>query len=302
MKLWSGLRKRIRLPKIPVRAWVRDHRQGLLRAGRIALVCGGLTFVVLLVHREVYSLVIGRKEYTVRAESFRISLAPSWAQGRNPVAVDLGADSWSIFDEEAVGRVGQAFARNPWIRRVTLVERVFPDRLRIKFDYRSPYATVRTAEGWIVVDRDRVRIPGLWAERPPSELATDVTGAGELPAVGAKWGSESLEAGFEVAELVESEPILAKAGVRAVDVSNVGGKVNPRSSEVALMTESGCVVYWGRPSSTKKFGELTTAQKIANLQRVLKEYPGLGDLEYARVCFKDPTVMPKGERIAVRRR
>ncbi|MBI2900742.1 MAG: hypothetical protein HYY17_11210 [Planctomycetes bacterium] len=301
MTLFKRL-KQVRLPDLKVRAWAGEHRAGLLRAGKISAGIGALTLVVLLVHKEVYSLVAGRKEYVVTPESLRVALAPKWTGGRNAVDVDLGPDGWSAFDDEAPARVGRAFEKNPWVRRVTSVQREFPNRLRVRYEFRTPHVTVRTGEGWIAVDRDRVRLPGVWKERPPRALEADLVGLGSAPEAGRMWDDPALAAGIETAELVGREPLLAKAGVTAIDVANLGGRVNPKKSEIAMLTSSGCIVYWGRPESSRKFGELTVAQKIGNLRLVLEAYPNLDGLQYAKVYFEKPAVLEKDSRTTDRGR
>jgi hypothetical protein len=298
--------KKWKRPNIPIRAWIQDHREGLIRFGKISVGVGVLSLVVLLIHREVYSLVVGREEYRVNPDSFRLSLAPKWAQGMNAVSIDLGPDGtgaeWNIFDTAAVARVGKAFEKNPWVQRVTVVERIFPNQLRVKFEYRTPYATVRTSEGWVAIDRDRVRLPGLWQERPPRMLDADLVGLPEAPEPGQTWSDPSLEAGLELAELVEQESVLAKVGVQVIDVSNIGGRVDAKKSELALLTANGCVIYWGRPSTTNKFGELTPSQKVDNLKMVLQTYPHLDGLRYVKVYSKEPTVLENDSRTSRRDR
>jgi len=295
VKLWKKI-SRIRLPKIPIRPWLRAHRGALLRTGRIALYSAIPALIVLLVHREVYSLVIGKKEYSVESDSLRVSLAPSWAKGKHTYPVDPGGEPWNAFDGGAAERVGHAFERNPWVRCVTSVERLFPNRVKVKFEYRVPHAAVRTAEGWIAIDEQRVRLPGVWTERPPCALRADLVGLVGAPAPGEVWDSPALAAGLGLAELVESEPTLAKAEVQAVDVSNVDGRLDPRKSELAMLTGGGCILYWGRPCGTKKFGERTVIEKIENLKRVLQEYPHLDGLQYVKLFFKRPTVLEKDSR------
>jgi hypothetical protein len=269
------------------------------------MIGGGIAaavLVVLLVHREVYSLVMGRKEYRIDKSAYSVSLAPRWTGGRNAVAVDLGPDSWdgNLFDDGAVARVGRALEANPWVRRVTAVERVFGEGLRVRFEYRKPYVTVRTAEGWIAVAEDRVRLPGVWAERPPRVLSADLVGAGTPPAPGRRWDDPGLEAGIELAELADREPALAT--VEAVDVANAGGRVDARKSELAFLTSGGCVIYWGRAESAKKFGELTPAEKVRNLKLVLRSYPQLDGLQYVKVYYREPAVLERDGRTTDRRR
>lgn len=281
---------KLSLPDLRIREWCRDHKDVLKKVGKVGAVGGGIALIVLLVHREVYSLIIGRKEYTVPAEHMRVSLAPKWANGQNAVQVEITEDQWNAFDDRAVARVGRAFEQNPWVRRVTSVERVFPDQIRVRFEYRKPYAAVRTPEGWVAVDADRIRLPGVWKERPPCELPADLVGLGAAPAAGGAWDDPALLAGIELAELASQESVLGNARVCAIDVTNLGGRVDPRKSELAMLTDGGCVIYWGRPTSTNRFGELTVAQKLENLKLVLESYPQLEGLQYVKLYAKEPSV------------
>src|SRR5262252_3030703 len=69
------------------------------------------------------------------APPIKTAVAPKWAtsQGEELVRIDSGK---SIFDPQLVEEIGRKFESCAWIRKVTSVERVFPDRLLVKFEDR----------------------------------------------------------------------------------------------------------------------------------------------------------------------
>lgn len=300
-KLWG----KVRLPKLNLRGWAADHREGLKRAAGELFFWGSFAFVVLLIHREVYSFIMKRRQYTIESSDLRVSVAPRWARelGQDSF-VELPDAKYSLFDDSAVARVGRAIEASPWVRKVTAVDRVFPNEVRVKFEYRKPHVVVRRGEGYVVVDRDSVRLPGIYAERPPSELALEIVGLeGAPPAPGTRWEDPGLAVGMEMARVAESDPLFVRAGVVAVDVSNAGGRMDPKKSEIVLQTSSGAVILWGRPPSTPRHGEITIGDKLANLAMVLDAYPYLEGLKSARVNVKGkPFVVESDPRMGQRRR
>lgn len=279
-----------------VGAFLAAHRG----AGRAFLFAGAFALVVLLVHREVYSFLIQSRRYAVpRVET---AVAPRWADrtGEEIVRVDLG--NGSLFERDLVERVGRAFEASPWIRRVLSVERVFPDRLRVRFEYRRAHAAVRRANGHLLVDADGVRLPGVWPDPPTCDRAAVITGVASLPpAPGRIWEDPALRAGLAMADFVHADPILRRLGVKEVDVTNFGGRVDPRRSEVALVTAGGCVVHWGRDPSQPRFGEPSTDEKLENLREVLAVYPDLAGLRSVKVYFRGARAVEPLDTAAVRR-
>ncbi len=301
-KFWKKF-KAPRLPRLPVKEWVVEHREGLFKAGKVTLGVGTITLIVLLVHSEVYSLIRGKPEFSIDSEKFRVTLAPEWASGENQVVISLDESQRGMLDEETTTWIGRAFQENPWVKEVLSVERVYPDQIRVRFDYRVPVAAVKTSRGWIVVDEDRVRLPGIWEKRPPCVLETDIVGLHRAPEAGMVWDDPALDAGMELARFAANEPVLASVQVAAIDVSNFDGRIDALRSEMALSTKSGCVIYWGRPPSTDKYGELTQDEKVQNLRLVLKDFPRLKNLVYVKVYYKkgEAAILERNSQLGTRR-
>ncbi len=279
-RLWEPVR-RIGWEKLAARVGkaASKHRA----AGRALLFAGGFALVVLLIHREVYSFIAGRPQYAV--PEIRSAVAPGWAERYGVETVRVGATS--LFDPELVGRVGLAFESCPWIRRVVSVERVFPDQLRVKFEYRRAHVAVRRADGYVLVDEDRVRLPGVFADPPDCARAAVVTGLGSAPSgPGKRWDDPALAEAMATADVVHGNDLLRGLGVREIDVSNFGGKSDPRRSELLLVTRNGCELAWGRTPSTARYGDATLEDKLENLREVLAAYPRLEGLRRVKLYFR----------------
>ena len=274
------------------------------RVGKLAAACrpgftplvfaASFAFVVILVHREVYSFVVQRPRFSV--PPMRTAVAPAWADRQGVETVRVDAPGATLFDRDLVERVGKSFESCPWVRKVTSVERVFPDELRVKFEYRRPHVAFRRSNGFVVVDAEGVRLPGVYVEPPSCDRKVAVVGAVSLPPEpGRVWNDPAVKAGLEMADYVHRTALLKRLEVKEVDLSNLGGRIDPRRSEVALVTSNGCAIYWGRLPSNPRFGDPTPAEKIENLREVMAVYPGLGGLRGVKVCFRGSCAVEPSE-------
>ncbi len=259
------------------REFVVDHRAGVLR-GALGI---GIGLIVLLIHRATYDILRSQPEFQVKPLA-RVQVAPMWGAGESTVEMPVDL---SLFDDSVVARVGKSFEANPWVKRVTAVERVFPDRLRVRFEARRPHVALRRPDGVYVVDAEGVVLPGVYASIPASCARTiEVTGVASLPPrAGGKWDDADVRAGMELVELVASTATLTALDVRTIDVSNVGGRIDRRRPDTSLVTASGCTIVWGRAPSAAGFGEPTPSEKLELLGTVVREYPKLDGLNYVKI-------------------
>ncbi|HEV3029264.1 MAG TPA: hypothetical protein VG457_16920 [Planctomycetota bacterium] len=245
----------------------------------------GLGLVVLLVHREVFAFIAQRRQFS--APPIKTAVAPQWSNRQGQEIVRIDGAGRSLFDPQLVEKVGKTFEACPWVRKVTAVERIFPDQLVIKFEYRRAHVAVRRENGFVLVDRDGVRLPGVYTTPPACERPVQVTGIASLPPEpGQVWKDESLNAAVMMADYIPGSTLLGRLGIREVDVANYGGRQDPRRSEMSLVTSNGCVVAWGRTSATSRFGDLSTEEKLENLREVLAVYPDLNGLKRVTLYFR----------------
>ena len=253
-------------------------------ACRRIMTTAGFIFIVLLVHREVYSFIMSRNMYDV--PEIKAAVAPPWADGRGVEIVRVDTEDITLFDRDLVKRVALELEACAWVREVTSVERIFPDKLRIRFEYRQPHVAVQRGAGFILVDEEGVRLPGVYSEPPACERSARISGVNSSPpAPGQSWNDPALAAGMEMADYVARTSPLDQIGVREIDVSNFGGRQDPRLTEVTLVSATGCSLQWGRLPETAQYGELEPGEKLENLREVLASYPGLRGLRSVTLYF-----------------
>jgi hypothetical protein len=262
-------------------AFASRHQDAALRG----LFVAGFALVILLVHREVFSFITKSRRFA--APDLKTAVAPKWANSQGEELIRIEGAGKSIFDPQLVERVGRTFESCPWVRKVTAVERVFPDQLLIKFEYRRVHAAVRRENGYVLVDRDGVRLPGVYVAPPACDRTVQITGvASRPPEPGQVWQDDSLRAAVAMADYIPESTLLRRLGIREVDVANFGGRQDPRRSEMSIVTSNGCIVAWGRTSQTSKFGDLSTEEKLENLREVLAVYPDLNGLKRVTLYFR----------------
>lgn len=272
-------------------------RKVALRAGAAL----SLVFIVLLVHRTAYSMITKSPDFKVPRETARAGVAPPWADpnaGESVVLLPAGRES--LLDPDLVPNVAASFASNPWVRRVVSVERAFPDQVRVRLELRTARLAVRRAGGFVLVDRDGIRLPGVY-DRAPARTMEVAGSASVPPAAGRAWEGPEIAWSLEMAALADGEKILRGIGVRIVDVSNVNGRRDPKSPDLSLVTASGSVVGWGRPPSAPRFGEPALSEKLDNLRRAAENYPRFEGLAFVKVHQKGPARVKPVEPGLVRR-
>ncbi|MBV8879506.1 MAG: hypothetical protein JO332_06070 [Planctomycetaceae bacterium] len=268
-------------PAARIGAFASRHQDSALRV----LFVVGLGLVVMLVHREVFAFIANRRQFA--APPIKTAVAPKWSNSQGQELVKIDGAGRSIFDPKLVEEVGKKFENCPWVRRVTAVERVFPDRLLIKFEYRRAHVAVRRENGYVLVDRDGVRLPGVYPLPPLCDRSVQVTGVASLPPEpGQPWKDEALNAAVAMADYIPGNSLLSRLAVKEIDVANFAGRQDPRKSELSLVTSNGCQIAWGRTSTTSKFGDLSTEEKMENLREVLAVYPDLNGLKRVTLYFR----------------
>ena len=249
------------------------------------LFVAGLGLVVMLVHREVFAFIAQRRQFC--APPIRTAVAPKWANSQGEELVRIDGAGRSLFDPSLVEQVGKKFENCPWVRKVNAVERVFPDKLLIKFEYRRAHVAVKRENGFVLVDRDGVRLPGVYAAPPACDRSVQVAGVTSLPPEpGKPWQDDALRAAVAMADYIPESTLLSRLGIREVDVTNFAGRQDARVSEMSLVASNGCRLAWGRTSQTSKFGDLSTEEKLENLREVLAVYPDLNGLKKVTLYFR----------------
>ena len=230
-------------------------------------------------------------EYRISRESLRLVSGPAWMTPAIRAELDVTSSlptRFSVLDPTIPERVARAYEACLWVERVESV-RVRDVRvagpgapgLEVRLTFRRPMAFVEVGgrDGYCLVDVRGVRLPGTYREpRLGAVRLLVITGCAEPPpAPGRVWSAPALEAAVRVAEAVE--PRREKFGLASVDVSNFGGRRDPRQTEVTLWTVNQTEIKWGRAPTpeAERLQEKTLTEKVGYLDYVYESFQGRVD-------------------------
>ncbi len=261
---------------------------------------GATAFVVILVHREVYSQMQVRPAYRLRLDELRMAYRPAWAPQETirvgvPVDAELARQARDG-DPGLVAGIARRLEANPWVRRVTEIHRLWPDRIEARVELRRPQAFVLRGGRGYSLDADGVRLPDLLGGTILPGGCYEVAGVdGPVPAVGSVWNHPGVRGALDVIANLETYRVDRVLMIARIDVSNIGGRRDARESEILCWTATGVPVAWGRPSHTDAYGENDVLVKMKHLALVLDAFPALRGLERVDLRFDRVVVQPRPE-------
>ena len=176
------------------------------------------------------------------------------------------------FNSLSLQEASAALEASPWVRHVQRVGRVAGDKVEVLAEYRQPVAMVLTNQELHLVDRDGFRLPLVYAADSGADRKTRlpvITGVTEKPPrAGELWPGADVRAGLKLAGIVSTQSW--GASVRAVDVTNYGGRLRKGDPQLVLMTTRG-QVRWGRAPGDEQFYEPSTAKKIKSIESIIRK-------------------------------
>lgn len=266
---------------------VRGWFKGTLVAVVTAAVGCALVYGTMRLREEVRV----QPAYIVSAESLRLVKGPAWMTpailGELDVTVLDPAfpKRFSLLDPDVCRRIAAAYERCVWVERVERVikhdPRVNPDSppLEVYLKFRRPIAFVQQPDGFCLVDGHGVRLPGVYREPRlgPVRLLVITGISSSPPAAGQVWSEPALQSAVQVADAMA--PRREAFRLVSVDVSNFGGRRDPRDTEIALYTTNDTRIKWGKAPSSEAalLREKTPAEKVAYLDYVYQSLEGQVD-------------------------
>lgn len=267
-----------------------------------AFVLGVTVFLLLIIHRQVYAHYAMEPQYQINLAPLEVLAAPDWCNDpsfEDAIRTSLKMEGkTSIFDNDLVAHLRDKYESNPWVARVESIEKQFPNKLTVKLELRRPVVVVELKKWnnrsfYYLVDKDTVRIPGEYYTVPalPITLPIVVGVRNSPPLPGQKWQDKGLTDAIDVACVFKQYDVYQKLDVAAIDITNSGGKRSKQSSEIVILTGNHTQIEWGRPVNTDKPFELSAAEKIKNLCRVLEVSPQLQGIKMVKVQFDQPYIV-----------
>jgi len=179
-----------------------------------------------------------------------------------------------------------------WVRQVERVRRLPSGRVEVRCRYRTPVAMVQDGREFVLLDAERVRLPGRYPYSPGWILLQGVQTP--APAAGQRWDAPDLVAAMEIAVRLADEPFAEQ--LTAVRVHNFGGRADALAAHVELATDrAGGRIIWGSALG-REVEENAPEQKVALLRRNHELY---GRVDAGRVVidvstFPDRFTTPAG--------
>lgn len=247
-----------------------------------------------------YDHVTSLPRYQVDIGELRIVDRPEWLpasiSGEITVPPEM-AGTYSIFDPELVPRVALGFVANPWVRKVGEVRKEYPATIHIALDLRRPVGHVHLDGFYYLIDREGVRLPGVYLGEParlPDQLPIVVGGRVPPPAAGSVWHDRGIREGAIVGEILLNSSVLRSLSIERIDVSNIQGRIDPRRGEITLQTAHGTRIVWGR-SDLSNHVKLSSEKRLEILESHLEEgllarHPELRGIEEIEIRFGQPII------------
>jgi len=232
-------------PRAPAKAAPRrpDGPAGrfVVRAGVCVAALAAVAFGLGLMRRSLLS----SPPYRNAPARVRLVGVPSWLPGdvRQRVLADLSAavEGRSLYDDDLTEDLYEAAGRDPWIARVHEVRKDADGTVRVRADYRRPFALVGSMKlepsDLRVVDADGVILP-LDTQRVRDKhliLIRDVASA--PPATGQAWRAPDLLDGLRLLKILQDEPFIHE--VPTIDVRSYFSKVSPTDPRLGFWAQRG---------------------------------------------------------------
>ena len=251
----------------------------------------GFLLVALLVWGSlvVRSSVTGNERFQLDGWEIEVGDLPEWVtpeiRDEIRLACDGGSlpgspDDWNVLDSGIIRRLRSALEASPWIARLSSAKLEYPGidrpgRLALQLELRRPVALVEHGALYYLADVDARRLGHPYRE-PPTEwfnvpAIVGLTSPGALPEPGERWASRDIGQGIEVARLLVADGIIRDfpdTPVRAVDLSNLHGRLNTRESEIVLWCGRQRLA-WGRSPISAGARTATSPEILRNLRFVL---------------------------------
>lgn len=268
-----------------------DSRKALTVTAIVVAVAAAVTAGLIIGIGAAWKSISARPEFLVNPAD--VALDTEWVQADNmkkdflrtaprtdkyPSSV-LGG-SVSIFQRDLAADVARAYRASPWVRRVVLVRKEFPNRLEVNLDLRLPYAVIKRGSVYTCVSEDGFALdPKLYRLTPDRTCGLtpviEVPSETKPPVVRKEWDDPAIEGGLAMLQLCKGP--LVKLPVSLISIE--AQKPAP-SSPVLYMAwlsigtdkapDKGPLVQWGRaPNCPVSDFEANTQTKINSLLAVV---------------------------------
>jgi len=255
-----------------------SRQQRWRQAGLVALAVAAVVIGLLLLRageRRLHDWAEQTFPMPVTPESVVIAELPTWMSPATQMEVQrLVAsvlDEAGPFDQTALFKAAQALEAFPWVEQVVQVHRNPRGEVVVEARFREPVVIVQGRDGYHLLDRQAVVLPGLYmrhhVEHLPLLILTGVRSAPPGQA-GGRWVGSDIQAGLDMVGLLQGEPYTAQ--ITAIDLSQVDDQGRQR---VRLQTPRG-QVRWGFAPNVRQAVEPLAQDKLMRLRQMHEQHDG----------------------------
>lgn len=254
--------------------------------------CGLVSVVTYHLWSRHGDRVVAQDRYRLNPERLKVTPQPEWIRGSVlENAVTHGRlNQANLLDKTLVLQVKQAFGVQPWVKRVTRINKQFPSTVEVDLEYRRPVAMVEVPAGMfpphnyagiVPIDEEGYLLPtDQWKEQTQGEAQQfpKIAGVDTSPAgpPGNPWGDARVADAARIVLLLE--PLW-----KALDLYQV--EVPPRTAsadgdtpeDYVLITQKRRRFNWQSPPGKERSGEHSAREKIDALRQIIENRGTLDD-------------------------
>jgi hypothetical protein len=244
--------------------------------------------VVALLVQQIWSKAHDSATFSVKAWQWNAEIPPWIRLTKADITKRLSQDEFltrrnSIFDENLEKNIAARYESLPYVRKVTLIQKRYPNSLHVEVEWRMPVAKVRYAGGEHLIDGDGVVLEPVYDESKLDytlPLIVGFSSSAPVPVPGKPWPVDDIAIAAKTVrflqplfkDLCRMEKDQQVDPVTAIDLRNFG---EPRKSRILLLTAGGKVIEWGNPAGMESSNEPHPDRKLANLQKLYAASPTL---------------------------
>lgn len=203
----------------------------------------------------------------------------------------------SLLDPLLIADMERAYGGSVWIKKLNRMRRRFPNRMELEFLLRMPAAQVWHNQRYWMVDADAIMLPVEGSPKPFPNLPEIVGVTSKViesrPMQGLAWKDEGVAGALGILHAFWGSPLKESLPVSRI-VVNTGvfqgadNKEREIRRRFEVVTTSGVVVRWGTFNPGGLIGELTSSEKLWQLQELLLKEEAMRP----GVCFDVRTRLP----------
>jgi hypothetical protein len=206
--------------------------------------------------------------------------SPPWFNGELQenltMTAELQLQSGDPLRRDELVAVKEALLNTCWFDSITQVRRAKLDLVEVEAKFVRPYAVIRDARGYHLVDDQGKLLPKFWklSEQPTRRDAESgqkrpiiaITGPRfDRPAVGETWEGTDVVAGLQLLQILDRQPW--RHQIKEVDVS---GYLD--DGPIRLITDIGSVIVWGGAPGEEPALEILADEKLRRLKYLFDKY------------------------------